>query len=144
MTKPPDIIAAILIDCQERFGIDNADACEIEMHSRQAFGGCKYYVARQPAGGRDDVVRAVVLACQARIDFTDAAAAELEKSARQKYGSRYQYVGSAKGLDFLTPDLIEQRRQNGERPGDIADHYGIHRRTIYNILRRGRKNERSA
>lgn len=141
MTNCPDIIAAILIDCQSRTGISDAAVCEIEMRARREFGGDKYYVPRAAPRAEVEIVRAVVLACKAELSLSDDATAAIENTARKKYGGRHQYVGTAKGLDFLTPAVIAARRESGERIDDTASHYGITRRTIYNILRRGRKTE---
>jgi len=86
-----------------------------------------------------DIVEAVLIECRAMTGLSNEQACEIERKVRHDYGGGEVYV--PKKLAMLDADVIESRRSRGESLDETANHYGITRRTIYNILRRGRKDE---
>ena len=86
-----------------------------------------------------DIVESVLLECQAKVGLTNEQACEIELKMRHEFGGSEVYV--PKKLAMLNSDVIESRRNSGESMEKIANHFGITRMTIYNILRRGRKDE---
>lgn len=89
---------------------------------------------RQP-----DIVETILMECWAKSNLSEQQICEIELKARHHFGGEEVYV--AKTMTLLTPEVIQGRINNGEHPEKVANHYGITRRTIYNIFRRGRKDE---
>lgn len=89
---------------------------------------------RQP-----DIVETILQECQARGGISADVAHDIEQRVRFQFGGDEVYV--SKRLTFLTPEFINDQMQSGKSANDIAKNYGITRRTIYRIFRRGRKEE---
>lgn len=89
---------------------------------------------RQP-----DIVETILQECQARAALPADVAHDIEMRVRFEFGGDEHYI--SKRLTFLTPEFINGELQAGKSANDIAKNYGITRRTIYRIFRRGRKDE---